>query len=656
MSKNRNRIVLVEALGIVLLLVAVAFLFVRPVVHDIDNWGIQDWDLLSFFFGAPRAVLLDYHQFPLWNPWFCGGIPLLAASESHCLSPAFWVVVLVGVVRGLKLLIWVYLVVGLVGAYLLGRRCWGLNRTSAILAAFVFMLSSSYTLHMVVGHAWIMNYAWIPWAFMFWVKALGGEDRRSISALSSGVRATWFGNTVACAVVLVLMWFGGAPYILATTLLLLAVHGAMAVLTREQPIRHVARVLVTVVGLMLTLGAVKFLPAIEFVVEYPRVQETYCGYSLTALWYGLMGRDQSLAAADRLAMTPGWLDGVSHGMHEIGMYVGLVPLCLVSLGVAVCGRRRLAMLLVFAIFLWLSFGTRVPFSAWNVLHQLPGFNCMRVAERFNVVLLLVLALFAGAGLNATIAWGGRRQWGGRLVGLLALAAVLAVLADLMAVVSPLYREAFIIPPLKMATATSGGAFVQTSSSYPISPRGWAQEGDDLLHCTWGSHYPALLANQGIVDGYDDSPAPKLALPITDANYRGEVFLYGTPGAAGCEYWTPNVLRVWVQANHAGYVVINQNYYPGWHVRGSRKRVERVGGLLGVKVTPSDRLIELYYRPWTFVAGLAISLTTLTGLLGAAWTKQRKALRALGSGVAPTRRCRVFTMRRSPAVHMTGGSQ
>ena len=97
-----------------------AVIFTWPILARFDNWGIQDWDQHLFYQDAPRTMLLQYGQFPLWNPYYGGGMPMLANPQSTFLSPVWIFVLIFGAVRGVKLEIVFYLVAGLLGVYLLG--------------------------------------------------------------------------------------------------------------------------------------------------------------------------------------------------------------------------------------------------------------------------------------------------------------------------------------------------------------------------------------------------------------------------------------------------------------------------------------------------------------------------------------------------------
>jgi len=70
------------------------------------------------------------------------------------------------------------------------------------------------------------------------------------------------------------------------------------------------------------------------------------------------------------------------------------------------------------------------------------------------------------------------------------------------------------------------------------------------------------------------------------------------------------MSVRVEAQGNGYLVLNQNYYPGWRVKGAKsKQIRAMKGLIAIEVSPLDKNIEFYYLPWSFVFGLILTTTT-----------------------------------------------
>ncbi|MFC1452612.1 hypothetical protein ACFLSJ_04625 [Verrucomicrobiota bacterium] len=595
-----------------------ALVFTGPVFRDLGNWGIQDWDVHLFLNAAARVGMLQHGQFPLWNPWWCGGMPLLARPESAFLCPSCMLILPLGDLLGMKVQIWLHLVIGLTGTFALARH-YGLRHAAAGLSALVYMMSSMYASILTAGMVWGFMIAYIPWTFLFYLKSF--DDFRCAFASS---------------VFLALMWLGGGVYPFCITGLFLGVHGLFSVVTRKTAWGATALRLAAVYAVAFGLGAVKFLPAIEFTMQYPRHHDLYCGFSLHSLFYSLFGRDQTVGKIHDLPKAYGFIKGYSHAMNETGMYIGVLPFVLFLAGLAARWRKRLPLLLCFVLFLWLGFGMRVPLSPWSILHRLPVFNIMRVAERFRFVFMLCLAIFAGLGLqaladalrNGRVPEGLRRRAGPALWAVLCF-----VLVDLMVVSVPVWKDAFTIRPLPSVVQglnpthvarSLSSPFIQTWTHVAIASNGFATADSDTMYCAYSSHYPSLLSNLGVIYGYEEVPVPKKAVPFTSPEYRGEAFIHGTDGDAYFSEWSPNSMAARVHAAGEGLLVINQNYYSGWRVKEPKGRVtESFGGLMAVRVTPGDREVVLVYSPASFKAGLGLSLATLALVCAGLWWDRRR---------------------------------
>ena len=93
-----------EAIVIAIGSVAFAVVFCYPLVTHFLTPGVyNDWD----FFLAPQWaaywITYQYRQLPLWNPFECGGIPMLGDPDSHFLTPWFLLTILFGPFVGLHL-------------------------------------------------------------------------------------------------------------------------------------------------------------------------------------------------------------------------------------------------------------------------------------------------------------------------------------------------------------------------------------------------------------------------------------------------------------------------------------------------------------------------------------------------------------------------
>ena len=75
----------------------------------------------------------------------------------------------------------------------------------------------------------------------------------------------------------------------------------------------------------------------------------------------------------------------------------------------------------------------------------------------------------------------------------------------------------------------------------------------------------------------------------------------------------------------GMVILADTYFPGWtaYVDGQQTKIyEPYGCLRGVVVDGGDHTIEMVYRPWSVLAGGALSLLGLVTVLTLAWCERR----------------------------------
>lgn len=588
----------------------IALIFTGAIFRNFSYWGIQDWDQHLFYHAVPRHTLIEYHQFPLWNPYYCGGTVMLANPQSRFLSPSFLLILLSGTVKGIKLEIFLHLIIGLLGMYLLARY-YKMDTLTASLPACIYMLNSMYALNLTVGMTWFLSVVYLPWAFLCYLK---GFEQWKFTLLSG--------------LFLVLIYFGGGAYPLSITMLFFALFSLLSL--RRHGIVKVAKLFSILLAFTICLGAIKFFPSFDFLREHPRHISDYSGYSVKMLTHSLLSRDQSLAAVEKYPQKEGLWDGRSYAMDENGMYIGFILLLLFLFGIVMYWKRKWRLALCFLIFLWLGFGNRVPFSLWKLLHVLPVYDSMRVAQRFRIIFMLIMALFVGFGFQSLLSILDQKVKNRRLLQFLRPIIPIVVLIDLIWVNSPIFKDAFPIPPLKTERQTH---FSQISKGTDYDANGIVTQSSKRTYSSWSALYPAFLSNLGTIGGYETANVPRNAIPKSSDSYKGEAFLEGTSGELSIDIWSPNRVVVSVQARrdvrgfsprtneraHArgeGYLILNQNYYPGWKVKGSQSRkVQPINSLLAVKISPEDKIVEFYYSPLSFQVGWIVTcLTILAGIL------------------------------------------
>ena len=582
---------------------ALSLVFFAPIFHDLENWGIGDWDQHAFYHEAGRVSLLEYGQVPEWNPYYCGGTDLLANPQSRVLAPTYPIVLILGTVLGLKLEILLFAGLGSLGLYCLGRQL-GLDRLVAWLVPAPYFLSSLYALPTSTGMTWFMSVAYLPWACLFHERSAGAPR--------------FLVGTGAC---LAFMYLSGGVYPVVIAFVFFGLLGLLRV--REQGLSRSGASLAALAVLTLALGAVKFAPSIEFMSEFPRKLDRPSGFSLQSLSVGLFSRDQRHGVnvshfdgnhfdePDRL-----WR-GISTDYDDVGMYIGPAVGLLFVGGLVARGRRHWDLVVCMAILLWISLGERPGWSLFSVLHELPVFESMRYSERFRLVWLMLLCLFAGFGLQALRAQLARRLSAGVASALVA-ALLGAVVIDFYLVTRPILEKAFIIPPLAVPRSAE---FQQIRWLETYDANGFRARPSYGVYESLSGHYPALKANLGVVRCYETAFVPRRAVPRSHRAYRGEVFLRETQGQVSTLHWSPNRLRYAVRVESPGWLVVNQNHYASWRAHDGRP-VENRGGRLAVAVEPGDEVIELRYQRRSLVAGAVVSAGSWLGLL-AWWAARRR---------------------------------
>jgi hypothetical protein len=158
--------------------------------------------------------------------------------------------------------------------------------------------------------------------------------------------------------------------------------------------------------------------------------------------------------------------------------------------------------------------------------------------------------------------------------------------------------------------------------YPIQPYGYSTAFRQYWTLNTGTMTEINAANMGSVNcqGYGYNDIPQNALGYNQTGYRGEYYLLG-PGTVDQTLWTPNRLRYEVNSAAPNTLVVNQNLYPGWRLRGDGELYDQKG-LIAVRLPPGRHNLELVFAPTHIVIALLISLATFAAAI-VIWREERK---------------------------------
>jgi hypothetical protein len=575
--------------GFCLVLLAISRVL-SPIFADLSSLGGHDWDEISAHRYLAIKSLREFGQFPFWNPYACGGYSEWANVQggANLVSPWFPVYLFADLRYALRL--------ELVGTALLsaiGTWLWAsvFTRSAAAraFACLVFVVNGRWALQAATGHAWHFYYAWVPWTFWFYERALACRSQRRFWDVLLG------GATIA------LMIYEGAIYPFPHTVLLLGVYAlARAVTSRSLTPLWVGAGFVAV---GFGLAGPKILPTLYDFGERPRLVESTEFIDLNAFVQALVARGQ--LPGSRPAHVPRW------GWHEYGMYIGWVAFLALLVTTALTRtRRERALRFTGVCALLLGFGAFHEYAPWTLLHQLPVFRSQHVPTRWLYPAVLVFGVLAAAVIERQLARCGDKRKPVEL-GLLAL--MLLVSLDISGEASRPMGRAFWMQPQEIPHISAFHQEAKVPRWLQYVQRDYAPEALPAMHAGVGVIECTMSGALNIWADKDRSGH----IPGVGAHgrgspeYRGEAYTLGGQGHAELASFTPNELVVRASGAAAGdTLVVNQNYDPGWRVDG--KPTRNHADAIATTLRGGDQELHFRFRPRGLGSGFLVLLLTVGG--------------------------------------------
>lgn len=147
-----------------LLLSLPVILFLLPFVAHRSGILGGDWDYFAQAYEAIRRSVLEYHQFPWWNPWIGGGVPLYANPQIGLISLQTPLILIFGTLVGFRISILLYFLLGFWGMRKLLLRI-GADKRIGTLLSYIWVFSSFPVWHITGGHFTFTTYFLAPWFF-----------------------------------------------------------------------------------------------------------------------------------------------------------------------------------------------------------------------------------------------------------------------------------------------------------------------------------------------------------------------------------------------------------------------------------------------------------------------------------------------------------
>jgi len=358
-----------------------AYVWKASVIQHYGIFSNEDWDYFMQIYEAARISILHYHQFPWWNPWALGGIPLFANPQFGLISIQMPLVLLFGTVTGLHLAILVYFVVGFWGMYFLLKRLGANSIWLQILLSYIWVFSGYISWHLGYGHLTFGDYLLAPWFFM--------------TLLNIRIKNGWLWFSLVTALLI-----NQAPHYTAVQCLFISFFVAVYQIiiyckkNQHQKLHFmiIIRPYLWSCSLLVLLAGPKLFYCFQYMHYYTRLMPVEPAIPLGITWAALTARHEVILRQFH-ALTYAW--------QEYADYFGVVTLALFLFLLLADFRRfreiptrKWALLGAIILAFLMTLGAAFPYAPYSVLHRLPFFREMRVPSRwigwfsFGVILYL----------------------------------------------------------------------------------------------------------------------------------------------------------------------------------------------------------------------------------------------------------------------------
>ena len=347
-----------------------------------------EWGDFSFFAQgaeAIRASIMDFGQFPWFNPWVAGGVPLYGNPQFGVFSIQTLLSLPFGAVMGLKLAMVLYTIAGYASMYVLTRKYFKLSAKISVVLGLLWIFSSFFVAHIPSHYtfAWYMLgplFFYLALTFKTWRGGLVFGGAFAIMGLAQ-IHNAFFHIAVICAVIIVVRLIRGKTdrkalllACLAAAGIFLLVAGHRAIVTVEN-VREFPRLLSdnaaqptkSVLGVLLPFSNAHDL----HFIKYPAVP---FGWGELTATIGIFANIAMLISASFLLYR--WRDKPNNKQKLVLKYAtGILALALV----------------VFII----GMGNFAAFSPYGILKHLPILGDMRVSSRWFAWFMLLQLIFIG---------------------------------------------------------------------------------------------------------------------------------------------------------------------------------------------------------------------------------------------------------------------
>ena len=164
------------------------------------GWTIAADDIQYFFFAQNHAIAnsVAHGAWPLWDPLFGFGQPLLANPGNQALYPPSWINLLWPPEIAIVLYVGGHLLLAGLGTYALARRILHLSPWASWLAAACWIASGP-LVSLVPRWQHFASAAWLPWVLLAALRCAAGPSTLRALMLAATLVLQWLSGSVEVA-------------------------------------------------------------------------------------------------------------------------------------------------------------------------------------------------------------------------------------------------------------------------------------------------------------------------------------------------------------------------------------------------------------------------------------------------------------------------
>ena len=358
-----------------------------PYITTGSKMEYGDFSFFSQAYEAIKISILDYHQFPWWNPWVSGGVPLYANPQIGLFSIQTIFTLVFNAPVGLKLSLILYTFLGYYSMYILSLKYLKIDHYVSTVISLLWIFCSFFVAHLPTHYsfAWYML---IP-LFLYLSFNLNGWRSGILLGLAFGIMAN---SQIHNAFVHIALVCG------VSILFKMCFRS-----NQKKRIQILVGSFVAVATFILIAGH-RFLFVFENNHDFPRnIIDTTPPLFVSI--YGLISpypiaRFTSVIKHPLPPFAP-------HGFHEISATIGIFAIFSGIISLLFCvfcfwqKKRIIDVVHIKLIFLFmitcllLGLGNFTRLAPYNILKHLPILSDMRVPSRWFIWVNLAFLIFIG---------------------------------------------------------------------------------------------------------------------------------------------------------------------------------------------------------------------------------------------------------------------